>query len=206
MARIELHGMFYDIRNKVGNLVYSKWRGINYVRQLVIPFNPNSILQQDVRHAFSRCVHAWQLFNIALKNAWAFVAVDQPYSGYNRYMGINAVTEASQGIQELSPATDVLPLTTFTAGSGAGAGEINITFSPSPIAAGMRLDVYVLKVMTDADSTQPLEYFTYPAGQTTPKTIVTTLPTLTPTHIYGVLTSLTDNRSSQDMGLAVTTG
>lgn len=42
-----------------GTMVFSKWKGRNYVRQLVIPANPQSQAQEDARNA-QRCAAAGQ--------------------------------------------------------------------------------------------------------------------------------------------------
>jgi hypothetical protein len=194
MARIQLHGMFYDVRNKVGNLVYSKWRTINYVRQLVIPLNPNTLLQQDQRNSMARLVDFWQFFQTSTKAAWNYVATDQGYSGYNRWIGVNIALEKTQAPLELSPTTDVDFLTAFTASPGA-ANQISITFAASPVPAGHSLSVYVQKPRLDTDKTSLVEYTTLPAGTASPQVISSLFGTGTNVNVYGMLVNTTLNRS-----------
>ena len=75
-----------------GSLVYGDWKGINYVRQRVIPANPNSAGQQTQRSYFTLAVNQWhsttEILNstdIANLNFEASLSAS-PLSGFNLYV------------------------------------------------------------------------------------------------------------------------
>jgi hypothetical protein len=61
MARL-LSGILGEARNKVGNVVASSWRGINYVRAYTIPNNPNTAAQQEWRTNWAKMVRCIACF------------------------------------------------------------------------------------------------------------------------------------------------
>lgn len=70
-------------------MVYAKWKGRNYVRQLVTPNNPKSAKQTGIR-----CMMAWLAANWANVSApdkatWAAIAVARSVSQFNAYTGEN---------------------------------------------------------------------------------------------------------------------
>jgi succinate dehydrogenase hydrophobic anchor subunit len=72
------------------SLVYMTWKGIDDVRQYVIPANPRSALQVAQRGFFSAAVALWHAtaFNAADKaafNLWASQAAT-PRSGFNQFI------------------------------------------------------------------------------------------------------------------------
>ena len=71
-------------------LVYMNWKGIEDVRQYVIPANPNTANQQTQRGYFTEAVGAWHtagFYTIDL-TAWNLLAsaLKIPASGYNMHM------------------------------------------------------------------------------------------------------------------------
>lgn len=68
-------------------LVASSWKGIKYMREYVVPSNPNTAAQQAQRTTFSAAVHAWQnyLTNAPLITGWNVSALlsPTPMSGFN---------------------------------------------------------------------------------------------------------------------------
>ncbi|MCW4048984.1 MAG: DUF6266 family protein [Candidatus Bathyarchaeota archaeon] len=60
MARIILGALINDIRNAIGALVFSSWKGINYVRDKAITVaNPNSDSQAAIRARLSDLSKRW---------------------------------------------------------------------------------------------------------------------------------------------------
>jgi len=171
MAKISLSPLVVDIRNKVADMVFSKWRGINYVRSRVTPSNPNTQAQQDVRNSLARCVDMWQGLTAVWKAGWAYVASGKSYSGYNRMCSENRAKEEAQNPITASPATDVTSLDTFTAATGTATKEIDITFTPGTIPAGSKLQVFARETSLVADKTVVSETFEIAAGQTSPQTL-----------------------------------
>lgn len=171
MAKISLSPLVVDIRNKVADMVFSKWRGINYVRSRVTPSNPNTQAQQDVRNSLARCVDMWQGFTAVWKQGWAYVASGKSYSGYNRMCSENRVKEEAQNAITASPATDVSSVATFTAATGTATKEVDVTFTPSPVPAGHKLQVFARETSLVGDKVVVSQTFEIAAAQTSPQTL-----------------------------------
>lgn len=61
MATVQGPGLSIDASGKLADvIVFSKWKGINYIRQWVIPFNPKTIAQVAIRDKFTSYVALWQ--------------------------------------------------------------------------------------------------------------------------------------------------
>lgn len=69
-------------------LTYAAWKGIPYVRTRVIPANPNSVAQQEVRGVFS-----------TLNNMWKRMGVQARLPFQNAVRGV-AMTDRNKHIQE----------------------------------------------------------------------------------------------------------
>lgn len=75
-------------------MVFSRWKGINYVRQRVIPTYTNTALQITVRALMSDASIAWKsgatvgavTLNPAYKLAYATAASGLALSGFNLFM------------------------------------------------------------------------------------------------------------------------
>lgn len=60
MARIILSGLLNDIRNSLGSMVFSVWKGVNYVREKSAQVsNPNSADQANIRARLSSLAKRW---------------------------------------------------------------------------------------------------------------------------------------------------
>lgn len=171
MARISLSPLVVDIRNKVADMVFSKWRGINYVRSRVVPSNPNTQAQQDVRNSLARCVDMYQGLQALMKAAWSYVASGKSYSGYNQMVSENRAKEQASTEITASPTTDVGSVTSLTATTGSGGAEIDIAFAPSPVPTGDKLQVFARKTSITSEKVVVTETFEIAAGQTTPQTL-----------------------------------
>jgi hypothetical protein len=86
MARITLSPIITDIRGKVADAVFSKWRGINTLRARVTPGNPSTPAQQSIRAFFSAATKSWSRQSAAFKASFNETASGQSYSGFNRYI------------------------------------------------------------------------------------------------------------------------
>lgn len=72
-----------------GSLVYSIRRGVNYVRQMDTPPNPNTARQQAIRATFKDGVSKWRfafdLIPQAHRTMWNYYALGTAESGFNRF-------------------------------------------------------------------------------------------------------------------------
>jgi len=79
-----------DARKTLGNtIVYSAWKGINYARLRVIPYNPKSAYQTGVRDTMTWGVLYFTKGDYvadAQKTWWNTYAEGTNQSGFNRFM------------------------------------------------------------------------------------------------------------------------
>ena len=90
MAKVTSPLFGFDASGQLGSaLVYSTWKGINYVRKYAIPSNPNTSAQQVIRGYFKTAVDAWHAENGTVKTAWTNYAKNHSMaeSGFNLYVG-----------------------------------------------------------------------------------------------------------------------
>lgn len=71
-------------------MVFSRWKGINYVRQRVIPTYSNTTKQAAIRKLIKDASQAWASetspIDSAYKAAYAAAAAGQAYSGFNLFI------------------------------------------------------------------------------------------------------------------------
>ena len=90
MVKVNAPAMSLDASGALaGSLVFSKWKGRNYVRELVIPVNPKSGGQVGVRAMFKFLAQQWDGLSSGAKNSWEDRADDMIVSEFNAYMSYN---------------------------------------------------------------------------------------------------------------------
>jgi hypothetical protein len=117
-------------------LVASKWKGRPYMRQHVIPANPQSTAQSLTRNAFSFAAATWKIGGPLLRAPWERFAVGQVLTGRNKFQG-SFVSENRGEVDLLSwnispGAKGGLPPLTITP-SSPGVNDINLLLTnPTP--------------------------------------------------------------------------
>lgn len=106
-------------------VVFSKWRGIAYVRQHVIPANPNTTGQQATRNVFRTMSEMWKILPTIAVTPWDTFATGRAFVGRNAFMGQN--TEAMRGEVDMD---------LFVGSPGARGGLPPLTMVPTTVAAG----------------------------------------------------------------------
>jgi len=90
MAKVTGPMMSLDASGSVaGTLVFSKWKGRNYVRQLVVPANPQSDRQRSFRGSMAGLVSSYQANTVTLKSNFATLAQQGNMSPFNAFTGFN---------------------------------------------------------------------------------------------------------------------
>lgn len=87
---------FSSLGTIAGAVTYSRWKGIAYARQRVIPANPNSLEQQATRTVFTTLSNMWKVMQSLAQAPWDANATGRPYTGRNRFMGDNLEVLRSQ--------------------------------------------------------------------------------------------------------------
>ncbi|MBA7658682.1 hypothetical protein ES703_66641 [subsurface metagenome] len=103
MATITPSVLISDIRNKAGSVVFSSWKGRNYIRKYVIPGNPKSDDQMAIRNAFSRCVACYQGLANDIQDFLDILGSDLQMSGFNRMMSTCIKKERDSLLHRIIP-------------------------------------------------------------------------------------------------------
>lgn len=72
-----------------GTITYSKWKGRNYVRQLVTPANPQTVKQVSVRAMMRFLSQSWAAHSAVEKATWDDLAAASQVAAFNSYMAKN---------------------------------------------------------------------------------------------------------------------
>ena len=117
-------------------IVFSKWKGRNYIRQLVTPANPRSGAQTGFRASMKFLAQIWAGLSDADKVSWLDRANDGIYSNFNAFTSYNQLrwrnflTPSKQ-----DPAAEVsTPATAPTGAAVAGVRMATVTLTDSGTA------------------------------------------------------------------------
>lgn len=153
MALIKLSGVAVGtISGKLSGSVFSRNGGGAYVRNKTKPFNEQSSSQTTVRANLASLAQAWQLLTAAQILAWNSFGANQiktnrigdksQQSGFNAYIEFNQrILNAGGTVISVPPGlVSVPPLTTISL-TAVHAGATTLTFTPTPVAAGLAIKV-----------------------------------------------------------------
>src|SRR5262245_18965190 len=80
----------FDAAGSIGKtVVYSRWRGVSYARRHVVPANPNTTAQQEVRSTFALLREMSKLAPTLALAPWDAFAKGRPFTGMNKFVGEN---------------------------------------------------------------------------------------------------------------------
>lgn len=135
MAKLTGPLLSFGARGQIGKaLVTSKWRGIDYARQYVIPANPRTTAQQNNRTRFALLREMWKLAPAIVQAPWVAFSTGRPFLPFNKFVGENnrllvGQTDFANAI--MSPgARGGLPPTTVVVATGSTPGAITVTVTP----------------------------------------------------------------------------
>ena len=97
--------------------VYSKWKGRPYVRQYVVPGNPQTAGQTLTRNTFGFANSVWKIGGSLMRAPWDRFAVGQVLTGRNAFMG--------RAVSVLRTETDLL-LMQFSPGAKGGLAPVSM--------------------------------------------------------------------------------
>lgn len=90
MVKVNAPVMSLDASGSLGNaIVFSKWKGRNYVRTLVTPSNPRSGSQTGFRQMFKYLSQDWANISAANQATWEDLADQRVISPFNAYQSRN---------------------------------------------------------------------------------------------------------------------
>lgn len=142
MSKVTGPLLSFSAGGKIANTqVYSKWRGIPYVRRYVVPGNPKTSGQELTRNTFRWAAGAWVWMPAIGQEPWTAYAVGRAFTDRNAWMS-RAISqlrgETTLNLLEGSPGVrGGLPPASMTATGGAN--SIAVTFSVPDIPPGWTL-------------------------------------------------------------------
>lgn len=145
MARVTYSALVSDMSGKVGDVVFSRWKGRKVVRNRVTPANPRSVAQTIVRVNMALVVAWWSRLSVALKTAIGVLAASESISGFNGFTkrcmrDMNAVP-TPQAPRFVPHNTDVLPITELASEPTVGSKSVTLTWvdGGSPVDATVEI-------------------------------------------------------------------
>lgn len=158
MAKVTAPFMSFGGRGQIGKaMVAQKWRGVQYVREYVVPANPRTQAQMDIRTLFAYLREMWKLAPAEVLTAWNAFAQGRPFTGMNKFVGENVrVMKFETDMDNFIGAPGSgggLPPVSISVSSGSGAGKINVHVTAPAIPSGWALTRAVATAFPDADPT-----------------------------------------------------
>lgn len=129
--------MSLDASGKLANaVVFSKWKGRNYIRSWVKPANPKAAGQVAVRSMFKFLSQIWDGLSAANKATWDDRAAQKVVSNFNAFMSLNQFRWRNfKGPSKEDPPVETAK--TYTEGTLAATGGVRqITITQPVTTAG----------------------------------------------------------------------
>lgn len=146
MAKVSLSILVSDVRNRLGNVVFSKWKDTNYVREYVKYSKEPSARQAEVRNAFSLLVSLWKASGSLLKASWNNHAKGLNMTGRNAFIGANLANALLGRALELFKELGEYPLASLSAEQSKNPGEITCVFEYSSDASQKHVVFFAQKI------------------------------------------------------------
>lgn len=90
MAKPRAPLLSFGASGSIGNtLTYASWRGVDYVREKVIPENPQSLEQTITRSLFGWLSDLWKLYPTLAQAPWDAYASGRKFTDRNQLIGQN---------------------------------------------------------------------------------------------------------------------
>lgn len=151
MALVKYGEMIADLRGKINGTVHSRNRAGAYMRNLVIPTNPQTAAQMAVRSRLGGNSSAWRGLTQAQRDAWNAAAVNFPsinvfgdsriLSGNSLYIGLNnnLANAGAAGILVPPAPTGAITVDTVAVTASTGPDLVSIAFTATPVPANHTL-------------------------------------------------------------------
>jgi len=134
-----------SMSGKAGNAVAAVWKGIQYIRQHVIPTNPNTVDQQAQRARFSLIVSWWHALSEAVVAYLDILAEGQGQSGFNLFQSRNVKDLYAVVDPRLIPlSTKVEPISTWVVATES-VGGLQATWDAADAVPTSTLEIYCCK-------------------------------------------------------------
>jgi len=127
-----------------GTIVFSKWKGRSYVRQLVQPANPKSAKQTGVRAMMKYLAQLWTSISAPDKATWTDLALTRQISPFNAYTSENLGRwQTNKGPTSAYPAAEANTPGAVTSNAAVGsAGFATLTITLPAAADRVGIVIY----------------------------------------------------------------
>lgn len=151
MAKFTTGPAVAAVSGSVGGNTFSRNRYGQYIRFRAKPTVSTTPDAQNAKGILANLTTNWQTLTDAQRAAWANYAnthlvrdslgIPQALTGHQTYVGINARIDRDGGTLLTDPPASAAPdgLTSLTLAADIGAGNVDLTFAPSPLAADDKL-------------------------------------------------------------------
>lgn len=165
MARLTAPLLSLGASGKIGDaIVFADWKGINYARRWVVPANPQSIAQQEVRGIFSTLSEMWKRMPSGARRPWEYAVRGLPLTDRNRHVQANVA--ALQGdanlddlVMSVSTGSSVPPASMTP--SDAGAQVLNVILVAPTLPVNYTLEWMEAAAVLDGDPSPVLTRTTF---------------------------------------------
>lgn len=147
MAKVKLSTLVADVRNRLGNVVFSKWKDTNYVKEYTTYSRGSSEKQLEIRNAFALLVSVWRNMGQIMHSSWNAYAQNMNMTGFNAFIKANSARVLECEALELFKKNGEDELVSIAAEDNAPAGEIVCSFSMPQNSAGRHIVFFVQKIM-----------------------------------------------------------
>jgi hypothetical protein len=144
MADVKLNPVFESFSKQIGDLVFYTLNGKTHVRRKVIPKNPRTPEQVEVRNALSELANDWSSMNGLMHKGWSVWSVKKGMKPNNAFVSENFDRQREGLPVDLFRAVGTLVLSSFTAEPGAS-GEITCSFAIEGDTAGKQMYFFTKK-------------------------------------------------------------
>lgn len=102
MARLTAPLLSLRASGAIGDaIVFASWKGIPYARTYVIPENPNTLAQQEVRGVFSTLSELWKRMPVEARRPFTLAVRGLPLTDRNKHVQVNVAALIDQADLDL---------------------------------------------------------------------------------------------------------
>lgn len=164
MAKVKGPLLSLGASGQVGkSIVFGDWRGVKYAREHVVPANPRTTAQTLTRNVFEYADDQFKRMLTLAQAPWKQSAVGKGFTARNKFIGTfvkELRVKADMADYVPSPGINGgLPLLSFAAVTGGGAGEIDCTAEIPPEPVGWTHDAVVYTAFLDRAPDAPMTDF-----------------------------------------------
>lgn len=180
MAKVTAPNLSMGSSGTVGKtLVNGSWRGVNYVRQYVMPANPKTAEQTKTRSVFAFLCAVYKTINAAVQAAWVLYAKGQSFTDRNAWI--------SQNLTALRTATDLKGMVFSPGAKGGivahqmtivpGTGSLSVTLTSPSLPTGWTITAAHVVAIKDGDphTDNAVTTTAYGTATTSPFTVALTV-------------------------------